>query len=387
MSQSSEDLFIAELRTFAGGAEPPSDRDSATIDAAFILFEAEETASRPRRALWRATAAAATLAAAAAVVLALLPPEADRAAGEGQQGTAPLTASLGQEALEARLRTGELLDEARDRPVAIGDAVPEGVPLVAKAEDTCVDVAAGEMCFDHDTRFALDLSQPRLATIGLDRGRTRVKTPGQDGRSMRVSTKHGQIETEAGEFSVEDREYTQVVVIAVLAGGVTYTSNDGVQSEIAVGESVEVGEPTHVDLEIDESDSPTGSRRASAKALLERAQSERAAGKLGRTAVTYDELARAYPNTSEGRRAMLSLGELELTRRGRPRVALRWLDRYLQSGDDLLAEEARFLRIRALRELGRTSEERAATMAFIKRYPRSPYTARLKERLRALGED
>jgi hypothetical protein len=61
-------------------------------------------------------------------------------------------------------------------------------------------------------------------------------------------------------------------------------------------------------------------------------------------------------------------------------------DRYLAQGGPL-EEEASFGRIRALRALGRSSEELVAIEAFLRRFPASPLASALRDRHRALGGD
>ena len=58
----------------------------------------------------------------------------------------------------------------------------------------------------------------------------------------------------------------------------------------------------------------------------------------------------------------------------------RSFDAYLRSGGGLV-QEARYGRIRALRKLGRASEERAAIARFIADYPKSVQAASLRARL------
>src|SRR5437660_5834 len=78
---------------------------------------------------------------------------------------------------------------------------------------------------------------------------------------------------------------------------------------------------------------------------------------------------RRSPTSSEAHAARIAYGDLFLAR-GDAQAALDAYDVYLRRGGGL-AEEASFGRVRALRALGRGAEERAATDAFLARWPAS----------------
>jgi TolA-binding protein len=93
-------------------------------------------------------------------------------------------------------------------------------------------------------------------------------------------------------------------------------------------------------------------------------------------AALYRRLVKAYPRSPSAGPACVALGQVELAR-GRARAALEAFERY-PGGP--LAEEAAYGRIEALRALGRTSDERAATERFLAKYPGSSYAAKLRRR-------
>jgi outer membrane protein assembly factor BamD (BamD/ComL family) len=172
----------------------------------------------------------------------------------------------------------------------------------------------------------------------------------------------------------------------VLVGGVTVHEHGGEPRELgAGGRDTMVAPTTRVEkvakhsIEVRECPVP-----ATAAELSARAQEELGAGKLAGAVATYEELVRRYPRTSEGRNALVALGQLELTRRNRPAAALRWLDRYLATGEGVLAQEASYYEIEALRALGRTSEARRASEAYLERYPKGTYAAVVSRRLQLL---
>jgi tetratricopeptide (TPR) repeat protein len=113
--------------------------------------------------------------------------------------------------------------------------------------------------------------------------------------------------------------------------------------------------------------------------LLARAQLLRSDGRYRDCAAAYRQLIARHPRSDEARVALVSLGELELSELSRPALALRAFDDYLRSHGPL-AREARFGRIRALRGLSKTTEEKEAITAFLKDYPDSAQAASLRHR-------
>jgi len=116
---------------------------------------------------------------------------------------------------------------------------------------------------------------------------------------------------------------------------------------------------------------------AAAAALLAEARELRAAGRYVAAGSTYGRLQREYPGSAEARAALVSFGELQLSQLGDAAGALRSFDAYLRSAGSL-AQEASYGKIRALRALGRRTEEQAATAAFLARYPKSVQATRLR---------
>ena len=98
----------------------------------------------------------------------------------------------------------------------------------------------------------------------------------------------------------------------------------------------------------------------------------------------YEALRASYPDSAEAHAVLLSLAELQLDRLGRPEQALESLELYLRAGRGALVEEARQVRIRALRELGRARLETDAIEEFLRVHPRSFKAAALSRRLEEL---
>jgi hypothetical protein len=119
--------------------------------------------------------------------------------------------------------------------------------------------------------------------------------------------------------------------------------------------------------------------------LLREARTLLRDGERSAAADKYGELVREHPSSAEARSGMLSLAELQLEHLGDAQAALELADRYLAGGAGTLAPEARETRVRALRSLGRRSEERAAIVEFLKAHPDSLRAPSLRERLEQLS--
>lgn len=95
----------------------------------------------------------------------------------------------------------------------------------------------------------------------------------------------------------------------------------------------------------------------------------------------YEALRASYPDAPEASAALVTLAELQLDRLGRPALALAGLDEYLGGHSPALAEEARQVRIRALRALGEHEREASAIEDFLRLHPRSFRAPALQQRL------
>jgi tetratricopeptide (TPR) repeat protein len=123
---------------------------------------------------------------------------------------------------------------------------------------------------------------------------------------------------------------------------------------------------------------PRPAPSTSAAALLAQARGLRADGRYQEAGLVYQRLVRELPRTTEARVALVSLGELQLSQLGSPGAAVRSFDAYLRVGGPL-SQEASYGRIRALRQLGRLNEARAASEAFVAAYPNSVQAATLRK--------
>jgi hypothetical protein len=135
---------------------------------------------------------------------------------------------------------------------------------------------------------------------------------------------------------------------------------------------------------------PTGTRASPSAAadsaapspavLLQQAQGLRAGDHYLEASQVYRRLLKEYSSSAEARVALVSLGELQLSQLGDANGALRSFESYLSKGG-ALRQEASYGRIRALRRLGKVSQARAASQAFIEAYPNSVQATTLRKEM------
>ena len=131
---------------------------------------------------------------------------------------------------------------------------------------------------------------------------------------------------------------------------------------------------------------PTSSARApeSASELLALASTQLRRGQKRAAVASYRALFEHHAASREAHAARIPFGELLLSSPGEEAHALAAFERYLDRGG-ALSEEASFGRLRALRALGRSEQERAALSGFARDYPASPLLPSVRARMRALG--
>ncbi len=116
--------------------------------------------------------------------------------------------------------------------------------------------------------------------------------------------------------------------------------------------------------------------------LRQRASDARAEHAWRGAIEAYEELLKLYPATPEAHNVRVQLGEL-LRRQGQPGRALDHFNAYLIRGGPLAAE-ARFGKVLALQQLGRSSDEAAAIADFIRLHPHHIEADKLRQRAREL---
>jgi TolA-binding protein len=122
----------------------------------------------------------------------------------------------------------------------------------------------------------------------------------------------------------------------------------------------------------------------SAAELFSNANQARRASDPARATRLYRLLQRKFPGSEEAQLSWVTLGSLQLNG-GNPAGALSTFNRYLSRGGRSLEAEALYGQAQALRQLGRSGEERNAWERLLARYPGSGYAPQARERLNSLG--
>jgi hypothetical protein len=117
--------------------------------------------------------------------------------------------------------------------------------------------------------------------------------------------------------------------------------------------------------------------------LLAKARSALKQGDTGTALTAYRDLHRSFPSSAEAATVLVTVGKLEL-RQNAPGRALAAFDSYLGRGGPL-RPEALAGRVRALRALGRTADERRAIESYLASYPKGFEAMALKKRLSVLS--
>ncbi|MBC8068018.1 MAG: tetratricopeptide repeat protein [Deltaproteobacteria bacterium] len=249
-----------------------------------------------------------------------------------------------------------------------GHAVPLSAAIdignVTAEDDACVLAGATEACFSAGTRAAIRRDGDETA-ISISSGRVQVRG------APTVSTIVYQV---AGQRVVPAAATVFVIEVSaegrwsmdVHGGEVRVTERGGQTRVMKAGERRTFGPRIAAPITL------------SAAQWLARARTARGAGDIEGAIAAYEGLIANHAGAPAARTAMVTLAQLHLDR-GHAKPALKWFERYLGKGGPL-AEDAAYGRIRALRSLGRVSEERSAIDAFVAKYPSGSYAAKLRDR-------
>lgn len=124
---------------------------------------------------------------------------------------------------------------------------------------------------------------------------------------------------------------------------------------------------------------------ASAAELLALARQALREKRWADAATSYRSIVGTFPSSPEAHTVLVPLANLEVDRLGQAAQALNHLDTYLSTGGSLVVE-ARLAKVRALRALGRTSDEAKAIDEFLAAHPKSLEAESLKQRRESLGQ-
>ncbi len=263
--------------------------------------------------------------------------------------------------------------------VAPGDRSPSPAPIVAPSEDLpsedlpsedlpsedtgmCVERPGYSICADAESQVTARSS----GALALHSGTATVQT--QDADGVRVELDQVTVLAAAHSVVVIERE-TAGWSVTVESGAATVTEL-GSARRLGAGESLQRGAKPSPRAELEAK--PT----VKASTLLSRARALRREGDPRGAMQTYAELIRKHPRSPAAQTARMSLAQLQLDQ-GSAQDALRSFRAYLEHGG-ALAEDAAYGEIRALQALGRSAEATRAGQAFRRRYPDSPYGAKLK---------
>lgn len=364
---------------------------------------------RQRRRLWMAAGVAA---AAAALILA--------ARGFGHRSPAESTASgpapIGMPIDAAVIVTkppGAVL-EVDGHPAVDGEKLARGSEVVARRGSACLLIEPSiRACIAEGSAVRTsDLGAHRR--LELRTGRVSVELdPLPLGHSFGITTAQGSSIAIGTAFSVEVLPGDGRVVTRVMHGKVLVRALDGREQKLAAHEQTSMrdaipsvlpaadeekqrallvpssgdegsGEPVAVaapQAAVAKSTPPT----KSASELLLVIRERRAEGDLAGAALAYRELFERHRPSAQAHAALVSWGDLQLSGLDDPSGALVSFERYLARGGPL-EEEAAFGRARALRALGRVSDERSAIESFLARFGSGPLAPALRDRLRSLDE-
>ena len=253
--------------------------------------------------------------------------------------------------------------------------------------------------------------------------------PQPAGTTFSVSTPAGVVTAVGTIFSVEVRQGSDPVKVRVVRGVVKVRTSDAQERTLTAHQSLAFGLEAPTSLPADEEASDSALLRADAEnapeptevagsspsptsasptpemsapsaarppaspesatpgELLHQALDLRAHARFAEAAQVYRKLEALHPGSPEARAALVSLGDLQLSRLHDATGALRSFDSYLASGDRTLEQEAEYGRIRALRTLGRAVQERDAIEHLLLGYPSGVHAEPMRARLQSLKGD
>jgi ferric-dicitrate binding protein FerR (iron transport regulator) len=408
-----------ELRRLDPAQTSPLERDVLLEDTVLKKLWSDPPVPRARAGSSRRRQVfiAGALAVAAAVAAYLLP---------SRRGDPPTTRAVANVTIGAGSAIAE--GGALRR---LGELVRPGETLRAGPSPTCLLIEPGvKVCLAPDGEFRLADAAVAHRRIDLLHGHlVATLDPQPTGTTFSVSTPAGVVTAIGTIFSVEVLQGSEPVKVRVLRGSVKVHTSDAQERTLRDHQSLAFGLETPTDipageeakdlalLRVDtenapepseppesspastaggqtpETPVPTSARSpaspepAAAGDLLRQALDLRARSRFTEAADVYRKLGALHPGSPEARAALVSLGDLQLSRLHDPAGALRSFDAYLASGDRTLEQEAEYGRIRALRTLGRTIQERDAIEHLLLGYPSGVHAEPMRARLQSLKGD
>ncbi len=298
--------------------------------------------------------------------------------------------------LQGRVRVdtaGEGIELGAHEVAAIRGTTIDRATLSAEQEaaDLAMLAAARDAARSDVGRLVVDCTPP--ATVVLDgaavgRSPVVVSVPAGAHRVELVAAGgtaiHEALAVEAGQTTRRRFELGREVVAEVEPPEI----HDAVSEPSAIDPVQPTPEPSAAEVvdeatEVDRDAAPHRPKRPIG-VLLDEARHERQAGRWSAAARAYSELVASHPRSAEARTALVSLGDLQLDRLGKPMAAARSYGLYLARGGGPLAQEARYGRVRAYRAAGEPRLEARAIAAYLEHHPTSARVGGLKTRLKEL---
>jgi TolA-binding protein len=309
---------------------------------------------------------------------------------------------IGLALAQLRERGNEAVDRGTNEPLpgAAMAVEPDARLQVASVgrhrldKNDCRRAGAGaKLCTREQARFRVeDRSSDRHVAIVLDEGQLHVDATALDVQ-LEITTPAGVIHTR-GIVDLRFDPTTRELHIEILAGDAELSRADGTPVRLGMGATLSLVAATRHTLEpadlappepepaevAEPAEAPAKPKSSppTADELLAAAQQALAEGESTTAIERYQTLIAEYPDSNAAQIGSVSLGRL-LLRQGRASEALAAFDRYLATDAKTLIEEARYGRIRALRELGRSAEVDQAIDDFLAAHPGSIHRERLED--------
>lgn len=298
----------------------------------------------------------------------------------------------------AAITQGSWVAQASGTAHGNGDALPQAIWLVA-GPDACGTIGEATLCATEGTVVRIEVgAQGTRPRVEVERGEVTVREGAWT------------VLTPQGEQTLRVGESLRVEAPVVAQGGVAPDAprpDAAARPEDAPAESADeasapdlsedLSEDLPEDLLEDLPEEPaqdatadpgapprdrTKTTTAPAEepaAMLAKARSLRGAGQTAKATKAFGAVIKAHPDRSEANVARVSLGQIRLGA-GRNGAALGLFNGYLRRGGPL-AEEALWGKIQALDALGRDAALGEAVQTLERRFPRSVYRDRAKEKL------
>ncbi len=260
------------------------------------------------------------------------------------------------------------------------DPVEMPVPLATAPSqltllpNECISFGPGITACGEGSGGTLRVGDPSAfgPTAALERGSVRISRHQRENVSgFELVTPLGTVRSR-GSLVATRSETTPIRVVVLVLDGVAFVEHQGGDIEtIAAGDHKTLSaKPQRVAAV-----SRVAPLRLAPDELLRSAQEYLADEDRDNAVRAYQQLIDNHPNSPQANIAMISLGRLALADRA-PARALRWFERYLETGASALAEEARYGRVLAFRKLAREHDEQAALRELAQHHPGSPYLSR-----------